>query len=184
MNQMWLYLHRPADTGGCGWAWGGHVDMIYGTDWRFGINEGLEDRINNFDFSRYGLVIPQAYLEVAYNNLSVKLGHFAAILDYEAVPSVMNPFYSHSYGYPYGVPQLLTGILADYKLTERLSVQAALHRGWQKFEDNNETWTSWAARSGSTRTREPRSHSPSPSARKTMPGTTTATPRAWCGSSS
>ena len=86
MNQMWMYLHRPADTGGCGFAWGGHIDMIYGTDWRFGINHGLEDRINGFDYQSYGLVIPQAYLELAYNDLSVKLGHFAAILDYEAVP--------------------------------------------------------------------------------------------------
>ena len=109
MNQLWLYLDRPADTGGCGFAVGGHVDMIYGTDWRFGVNNGLEDRINGFDYQRYGLVIPQMYLEVAYNNLSVKLGHFAGILDYEAVPAVMNPFYSHSYSYGYTVPQLVTG---------------------------------------------------------------------------
>ncbi len=138
MNQMWLYLHRPADTGGCGFAWGGHIDMIYGTDWRFGINHGLEDRINGFDYQSYGLVIPQAYLELAYNNLSVKLGHFAAILDYEAVPAVMNPFYSHSYSYGYTVPQLVTGALADWKMTDQFSVQAGFHRGREMFEDFND----------------------------------------------
>jgi hypothetical protein len=139
MNQLWLYLDRPANNGGSGFAWGGHVDAIYGTDWRFGINSGLEDNINGFDYQRYGLVIPQAYLELAYNRLSVKLGHFAAILDYEAVPAVMNPFYSHSYSYGYTVPQLVTGALAEYKLTDRLSVLGGPHRGWNQFEDNNDT---------------------------------------------
>jgi hypothetical protein len=137
MNQLWMYLHRPADTGGCGWAVGGHVDMIYGTDFRFGQNYGLETRING-DNQDYGLVIPQAYLEVAYNDLSVKLGHFAAILDYEAVPAIANPFYSHSYSYGYTVPQLVTGVLADYKLTDQLSLQAGFHRGWFMFEDLND----------------------------------------------
>ncbi len=135
MNQLWLFLHRPADTGGCGWALGGHVDMLFGTDWRFGVNHGLEDRIHTFSNQDYGMVIPQAYLEVAFNNLSVKLGHFAAILDYEVIPGPMNPFYSHSYGYGYGVPQLVTGALGDYKVSDHLSVQAGFHRGWFMFED-------------------------------------------------
>jgi hypothetical protein len=112
--------------------------MIYGTDWRFGINKGLEDRINGFNFQTYGLVIPQAYVEIAYNYLSVKVGHYAAILDYEVVPAPPNPFYSHSYSYGYTVPQLVTGALADYKLTDQFSIQAGFHRGWFMFEDNND----------------------------------------------
>jgi hypothetical protein len=139
LNQVWLWLHRPADNGGCGWAVGGHVDLIYGTDFRFGVNHGLEDRINGAD-QDYGLVIPQAYFEVAYNKLSVKLGHMAAILDYEVVPAIGNPFYSHSYSYAYTVPQLVTGVLADYKLTDQLSIQAGTHRGWFMFEDLNGNW--------------------------------------------
>ncbi|MBM4089287.1 MAG: porin [Planctomycetes bacterium] len=138
MNQLWLFLDRPANTDGCGVAWGGHLDMIYGSDWRFGINKGLEDRINGFDFQKYGLVIPQAYLEFAVNNLSVKLGHFAAILDYEAVPAPRNPFYSHSYSYGYTVPQLVTGLLGEYKLSDQWSVLSGFHRGWSMFEDNND----------------------------------------------
>jgi hypothetical protein len=135
LNQMWMFLHKPADNGGCGWAWGGHVDMIYGTDFRFGIYHGLEDRIDGFNFQDYGLVIPQFYLEVAYNDLSVKLGHMAGILDYEAIPAPLNPFYSHSYSYGYTVPQLVTGLIADYKLSDQWSVQGGFHRGWFMFED-------------------------------------------------
>lgn len=138
MNQMWLYLDRQADNGGCGWAWGGHFDIMFGTDWRFGVNHGLEDRINGFHGQTYGTVIPQAYLEVAYNDLSVKLGHFAAILDYEVIPSPMNPFYSHSYSYGYTVPQLVTGVMADYKLNSQWSIQSGFTRGWSMFEDYND----------------------------------------------
>lgn len=138
MNQMWLYLHRPADNGGCGFAWGGHIDIMYGTDGRFGINKGLEDRIYGFNRETYGIVIPQFYLELAFNDLSVKLGHFAGILDYEAIPGPMNPFYSHSYSYGYTVPQLVTGFLLDYKLNDEWSVQGGVHRGWMQFEDYND----------------------------------------------
>jgi len=137
LNQVWLFFDRPADTRGCGWALGGHVDMLYGTDWRFGINHGLEDKINTMGDQPYGMVIPQGYLEVAYNNLSVKLGHFAGILDYEVVPAIANPFYSHSYSYGYSVPQLVTGALANYKLSERFSIQGGFHRGWFMFDDMN-----------------------------------------------
>jgi hypothetical protein len=112
--------------------------MMYGTDWRFGINNGLENRINGFNRQTYGMVIPQAYVEVAYNNLSVKLGHYAAILDYEVVAAPPNPFYSHSLCYSYTVPQLVTGALANYQLTDQLSLQGGFHRGWSQFEDNND----------------------------------------------
>jgi len=138
MNQLWLFLDRPAKNDGCGWAWGGHIDMLYGSDWRFGINRGLEDRINGFNFQSYGMVLPQFYLELAYNDLSFKIGHMAAILDYEAVPAVANPFYSHSYSYGYTVPQLVTGVLGEYKLSDQWTLQAGFHRGWSMFEDNND----------------------------------------------
>ncbi len=139
MNQLWMYLDRPANTDGCGVAVGGHFDMIFGTDWRFGVNNGLEDRINGFDYQKYGLVIPQMYVEFAVNKLSVKLGHFAGILDYEAVPAVRNPFYSHSYCYAYTVPQLVTGLMGEYKLTDQFALQAGFNRGWVMFEDTNDT---------------------------------------------
>lgn len=137
LNQLWAYVVRPTDTGGCGFDIGGRIDMVFGTDWRYGINRGLEDRINGVS-QNYGLVIPQMYLEVAVNRLTVKLGHFAGILDYEAVPAILNPFYSHSYCYGYTVPQLVTGVLASYQVTDQIGVDAGFHRGWMMFEDNND----------------------------------------------
>jgi hypothetical protein len=135
MNQWWFFADRPVQRGG-GLSIGGHFDILYGTDHRFGINFGLEDNING-ENQYYGIVIPQLYAEVAYGNLAVKLGHFAAILDYEVIPAPLNPFYSHSYSYGYTVPQLVTGVLADYMVTDQFSLQAGFHRGWFMWEDMN-----------------------------------------------
>ena len=140
MNQFWMFLDRPAKNDGEGWAWGAHLDMMYGTDWRFGICHGLEDRINDFNRQPYGLVIPQAYVEVAYNNLTIKVGHYAGILGYEVVAAPSNPFYSHSYAMAFCEPILVTGALAEYKLSEQWSILGDIDRGWMTFEDVNNIW--------------------------------------------
>jgi len=134
MNQCWLWLHKPVDIESCSWQIGGHIDMMYGTDWRYGRFFGLEERING-DNQFYGLVIPQAYLEIGGRNLSIKLGHMAGPLGYEVVPSVRNFFYSHSLAMNFTEPQLVTGLYADWKLNDQWSVQAGFHRGFFMFED-------------------------------------------------
>jgi hypothetical protein len=143
MNQFWMFLDRAAKNNGEGWAWGAHLDMMYGTDWRFGIVHGIEDRINDFNRQSYGMVIPQFYFDVAYNDLTIRLGHFSAIPGYEVVAAPPNPFYSHSYAMVFSEPILVTGILADYKLSEQLSVLGCIHRGWMMFEDENNIWDFW-----------------------------------------
>jgi hypothetical protein len=137
MNQFWMTLERPVNTGGNGFDVGGRIDAAYGTDWRWYVNNGLENCINGPDGRTYGVMLPQAYAAVGYNDLTVKLGTFQAPLDYESMPASANFFYSHSYGFTYGVPHLLTGMLADYKMDENWSVQGGLHRGWSQFEDDN-----------------------------------------------
>jgi len=137
LNQAWIYFHRPTNTEDKTFDLGGHIDMSYGTDWRFGMNPGLENRINSAD-QFYGLVLPQFYLEVAWNDLSVKLGHYATGMGHEMVPAVGNFFYSHSYLMSYSEPLLVTGAEADYKLNDRLTLVGAFHRGWMMFEDQND----------------------------------------------
>jgi hypothetical protein len=138
MNQLWLYIDRPLQNNGQGWGLGARIDLVYGTDWRFGINNGLEDRINAFDGQTYGMVIPQAYATVGYNDLKVNIGHFGSpLLVYETVPAVANPFYSHSYAIAFSQPLLVTGVVAEYQLNERLTPFFGFHRGWMQWEDNN-----------------------------------------------
>lgn len=140
LNQFWFYLSRPTCTGGEGWDLGGRIDAFYGTDWRFYKSLGLEDQINRDD-RFYGLSLPQFYLEVAWNDLTVRLGHYETRFGVESLPAVENFFYSHSYAMTYAQPLLATGLDAEYKLTDCWSLRAGFNRGWSMFEDNNEALT-------------------------------------------
>jgi len=137
LNQFWVYFSKPTNTQEKGYDIGGHLDLVYGSDWRFGVNNGLEDRING-DGQSYGMIIPQAYLEFAVGRLTVKGGHYAGILGYEVVPAILNPFYSHSYAMSYTEPLLVTGVTADYKLTDQWTLSGGFHRGWMMWEDAND----------------------------------------------
>jgi hypothetical protein len=135
LNQLWLYFVKPTKTDGCGFDVGGRIDLSYGTDWRFGQCTGLEDRIDSPDHY-YGLILPQFYFEVAIDDLTVKMGHFATFTSYEAVPAPLNFFYSHSYLMGgYFDPLLVTGLQADYKLCEHWTAVGGFNRGWLRFED-------------------------------------------------
>lgn len=156
LNQAWLYLVRPTDTGGYGWDLGGRIDVVYGTDWRYGQSVGLEDQINSAN-QFYGLVLPQFYAEVAWNDLAVKLGHFATMTSYEVVPSPMNFFYSHSYLMAgYFDPLLVTGFQAEYKWDDQWTLSAGMNNGWLSFEDPGHTYNflggvKWSGNEGRTR---------------------------------
>jgi len=139
LNQFWMYFVRPTKTDGSGFDVGGRVDVVYGTDWRFGQCVGLEKRFDSPD-SLYGLILPQFYGEIAYNNLTIKGGHFATFTSYELVPAPANFFYSHSLlSVGYFDPMLVTGFQADYKLNDRWTLVGGMNNGWQMFEDPNNT---------------------------------------------
>ena len=149
MNQFYLLLERAADSDGYCWDVGGRVDLLYGTDSAFTTARGLE---SDGDFSpkwnsrRYGLTMPQAYLEIASpwrNGLSAKIGRFYTLLGYEGVPAVDNFFYSHSYSMLYGEPFTHTGALCSAKLGT-ITFHGGITRGWDNWEDNNNDFAALA----------------------------------------
>jgi len=153
LNQLYLYGERVTDTGGYGWDVGGRVDLIYGTDHRFTVARGLEDDWNLSE-RFYGAGLPQLYLDLAYNDLTVRVGHFYTIMGYERVTAPDNFFYSHTYTHQYGEPFTHTGVLFMYDLSRSWSLKAGFDRGWNNWEDNNDDlgflgrldWTSWDER--------------------------------------
>jgi hypothetical protein len=136
LNQFWLTFERRVKTDGDGFDIGGRVDMCYGTDWRYGDSPGLEQRIDAQN-QLYGLVLPQMYMEIGINDLTIRLGHYAACMGYEIVPAPANFFYSHDYALGYSEPVLVTGGRAEYKVSDNWSVNAGLNDGWGNFEDPN-----------------------------------------------
>jgi len=137
-NQGYAIAEKTIDTGGCGCDWGFRVDALYGTDYIFTQALGLETRPegtpkwnSNPD---YGVALPQAYAELGYNDLSVKVGHFYTAHGYEVVPATGNFFYTHAYAMQYGEPFTHTGAVANWKLSDNLSVLGALVNGWDALD--------------------------------------------------
>jgi len=136
MNQLWLGWERPVKTDGCGFDIGGRIDLMYGSDWRYGDCNGLETNLDAPNHL-YGFIMPQFYLEVGYNNLTVRMGHFAPSIGYEVVAAPGNFFYSHSYALAYSEPVLVTGLQADYKINSSWNVIGGFNNGFNQFVDEN-----------------------------------------------
>jgi hypothetical protein len=131
LDQQWLFLDKSIKNDGCGWAWGGHVDLMYGSDAFVMEAVGLETSWNQHDY--YQVAIPQFYLDVAYNDLTMRIGHFMTILGYEVCQAPQNFFYTHAYTHQYGEPFTHTGMLFMYKVNDQLSVSAGFHRSDDQF---------------------------------------------------
>jgi len=139
LNQLYVIGEKPIDTSACDWDIGGRIDVLYGSDYRYNISRGLSARDNftaKWDSGRfYGLDVPQAYAEVGYKNLSVKLGHFYTIIGYQVFTSPDNFFYSIPYTFQYGEPFTHTGALATWTANDQLTLMGGITNGWNNFED-------------------------------------------------
>ncbi len=147
-NQLYGVLENTIDTGGCGWDFGGRVDVLFGSDYFFTQSTGLElhdDGSSHWNQnaagfgSEYGLALPQFYVEAGYNDLSVKVGHFYTVIGYEVVPAVGNFFYTHAYTMQYGEPFTHTGALATYKYSDSTALVAGIVNGWDHFDREVDT---------------------------------------------
>ena len=137
-NQISIFAEKKVDTGGYGWDVGGRIDFMFGTDGRFTQARGLETRGDGtpkWNAERfYHAALPQFYLDVGFNDWTVRMGHFYTIIGYEVVGAPDNFFYSHAYTMQYGEPFTHTGILLMRDVGP-FSVTAGLHRGNDQFED-------------------------------------------------
>lgn len=133
LNQWWLYMERKAD-GSDGLDWGFRFDAMYGTDAQdtqaFGNDPGEWDFVNGFDHGIYGFALPQAYGELAYGDLSVKLGHFFTIVGYEVVTAPDNFFFSHAFTMFNSEPFTHTGALATYSMSDNVELYGGWTAGW------------------------------------------------------
>jgi len=135
LNQLYGTVERLTKIeNDCGIDWGARVDLLYGTDnryirtipgsqWDSGWNNG-----NRF----YGLCMPQLYGDLAINKWLFRGGHFYAPCGYEVANADGNFFYSHTYGFIYGMPTTLTGGMATYKVKDKLLVNAGMDTGWNE----------------------------------------------------
>ena len=143
LQQQWLYAEKVAD-GSNGLGFGGRIDYLYGTDapdtQPFGIAD--DHFTNSWDNGgQYGHAIPQLYGEVAYNDTSVKFGHFFTIIGNEVVAATGNFFYSRQFTFYNAEPFTHTGVLATHQLNDDTTIYGGYVTGWDSgFKDNGDTF--------------------------------------------
>lgn len=133
LNQAWMYAEKVTDTSDQDFDWGGRVDSFWGTNARWAIAQGLEDQINN---SRqfYGIAIPNAYATLAYQDTSVKVGHFVSPVGYFTIDTTQNFFNTIPYTYQYGEPFTHTGAWVNQKFNDNLHIGGGVTRGWDNVD--------------------------------------------------
>ncbi len=138
-DQVWLWVEKKADSENCSTDYGYRFDIMYGLDAQYaqafgnpraldGPNRGAWDA--SFDNGPYGWAMPQAYVEVARGDLSVKIGHFWTPAGYEVVPATGNFFYSHTLTQFNSEPFTHTGFLASYKASDCMTWYGGWTLGW------------------------------------------------------
>lgn len=135
LHQGYLYAEKVAD-GSDGLGFGGRADVVYGTDGpntqSFGNDPGVFDFSDAFNrgdeigSSSHGWAIPQLYVEAAYGDVSVKMGHFYTPMGYQVVPATGNFFYSIPWTFNFSEPFTHTGALATYSASDDVT----LYGGW------------------------------------------------------
>lgn len=139
LQQQWFWAEKVAD-GSNGLGLGGRIDYLYGTDapdtQAFGIPNNHWD--NGWDNGgAYGHAIPQAYGEVAYENLSAKIGHFFTIVGNEVVQATGNFFYSRQFTFYNAEPFTHTGALTTYKADDDTILYNGWVSGWDSGYERN-----------------------------------------------
>lgn len=163
LNRLELFLSKPTNTEDCDWDIGGNIDLLYGTDYILLQSRGLETHgdftgkwnsdngVGLFGGGLQGLALPEAYLEVAYRNAQVKLGHFYHPLGFERYDPNANLIGNTlTYSGTFSQFAPVTGMQVDVQMNERLALTGGFHRGDANWEDNNDrlngygmvSWTS------------------------------------------
>ena len=142
VHQAWLFIEKVAD-GSDGLDWGARVDAMYGLDGEntqaYGNpNRNTWDFQNSFDHGQFHNALPQAYGVLAYDKLSVKIGHFYTPAGYEVVPANGNFFFSHALAWNFTEPFTHTGALGTYTASDDVTLYGGWVAGWDTgFTQNN-----------------------------------------------
>jgi hypothetical protein len=134
INQVWLGVKKDAD-GTHGLDWGFAAEGFFGTDaW---LSQSWGDA--KFDYGwqdgDYHTAIPQLYAQLAYGDLSVKIGKFETIIGYETLRAPDFNFFSHSYTFMIE-PYSHSGVYFEYTPNDRLSLGAGYITGTDASFEN------------------------------------------------
>jgi hypothetical protein len=137
LSQAYFYVEKKAKTDSCCCDWGYRWDVVYGTEafapQAFGNQNNGWDKA--WDHGAYAWAMPQAYVELGYNDWSIKMGHFYTPNAYEVFPANGNFFYSRSLSWFNSEPITHTGFLATNTANKCFTYFAGYTLGWDTAFD-------------------------------------------------
>ncbi|QDS89737.1 hypothetical protein EC9_39370 [Rosistilla ulvae] len=165
LNQLYMIVEKRLPRYGAGI--GGRVDILYGEDYLLAQSNGLERRDDGsarWNGEYYGLALPQAYVSMGNEDVSLQVGHFYSVVGYEGVMAPDNFFYSKSYSYQFAGPFTHWGAQLNVRPTDALSFNLGIHNGWDSLDresdkpgfigkvrydsQSSKAWTSFAITTG------------------------------------
>ena len=81
-------------------------------------------------------IVQQAFASITFGQLTLDFGKFVTTAGAEVIESNKNWLYSRSLLF-YGIPLLHTGVRANFKASDMLTLQASVVNGWNNDPDNN-----------------------------------------------
>lgn len=132
VHQAWLFTEKEADPSCCTCDWGYRFDIFYGIDAQDCQANGNANNVWDVSLDRgaYGWAMPQAYLEFAYGEWNIMVGHFYALMGYESMIAPDNFFYSHSLTMYNSEPFTHTGVLASVGDEDFFTLYTGWTLGW------------------------------------------------------
>ncbi len=134
VNQLWFGVTKAKDTRH-GWDWGFQADFMFGTDAKYAQCFGDQTFDYGWGSGDYYDAFVQLYAELGYKDLTLRVGKFATLMSYEAVPGPASFFYSHAY-LCYNGPLTHNGAMAEYKFNDKWSVTAGWTAGYHNSLEN------------------------------------------------
>lgn len=111
---------------------GGYFDVAAGLDAYNLAPAGWNANMLNLD--TVGLVVPAAYLQYRYQNLTVKVGEMVTLAGWESYIYTKETSFSRSIVDGYAQPGSHIGVRVVQQLTDTLSFYAGLINGWSTIE--------------------------------------------------
>jgi Putative beta-barrel porin-2, OmpL-like. bbp2 len=132
MNQLLLTANKPLDPKDSDYQWGFKAQLMYGSDARYTQFLGELNRVD--PDQRYQLDVVEAnFLAhtpwLSSGGIDWKIGQYPTPLGYEVIDPSLNPFYSHSYIFQFGLPFKHTGGMGVWHATDLVDIYGGVDTG-------------------------------------------------------
>lgn len=126
LNQILLTAERPLDPKAEGDDYGFKLQGMVGTDARYTHFLGELDRTVH-DRTQWDIVEANFlyhYAGLTDGGVDFKLGQYSTPIGFEVIDATLNPFYSHSYIFNFGIPLKHTGGYATFHVNDMIDLYA------------------------------------------------------------